>query len=85
MLSSHTYPIRDVTPIIYTFFRNFPISTHTPHAGRDVVANHELTHYIVSTHTPHAGRDVMLLTTAESSCFLLTRPMRDVTRNQILR
>ena len=37
------------------------ISTHTPHARRDVVRR-LLTHFRhISTHTPHARRDINLL------------------------
>ena len=33
------------------------ISTHTPHAGRDIVRVSRITMIYISTHTPHAGRD----------------------------
>ena len=35
------------------------ISTHTPHAGRDVKYLLFLPKTLISTHTPHAGRDLL--------------------------
>ena len=56
------------------------ISTHTPHAGRDMVMEDAFKSELISTHTPHAGRD---FTTGfrkwTIKIFLLTRPMRGVT------
>ena len=36
------------------------ISTHTPHAGRDLVAIPPTSSHEISTHTPHAGRDTSI-------------------------
>ena len=38
------------------------ISTHTPHAGRDLIARRAETADAISTHTPHAGRDIIART-----------------------
>ena len=37
------------------------ISTHTPHAGRDVFESLKMIRRPISTHTPHAGRDAQQL------------------------
>ena len=34
-----------------------PISTHTPHAGRDCLSHHFQLPFLISTHTPLARRD----------------------------
>ena len=52
-----TRPMRGATALALPPWERFHISTHTPHAGRDLAAMYlELTPDI-STHTPHAGRD----------------------------
>ena len=57
------------------------ISTHTSHAGRDQWLLLYGGIYEISTHTSHAGRDSKLSDSfITESWFLLTRPMRDVTR-----
>ena len=33
------------------------ISTHTPHARRDIALQSRTQHRMISTHTPHARRD----------------------------
>ena len=38
------------------------ISTHTPHARRDILFSINLQLYKISTHTPHARRDVGVYT-----------------------
>ena len=43
---------------IFPFGIDF-ISTHTPHAGRDIIAELAMCLVLISTHTPHAGRDVV--------------------------
>ena len=59
------------------------ISTHTPHAGRDVEMKKEILELQISTHTPHAGRDVVVGGAIYSAYeFLLTRPMRGATDNR---
>ena len=56
------------------------ISTHTPHARRDVFSVAVCNADNISTHTPHARRDVSSPhTLAKSFIFLLTRLMRGVT------
>ena len=56
------------------------ISTHTPHAGRDLLRLHRSFILTISTHTPHAGRDLPFLSISELLVsFLLTRPMRGAT------
>ena len=57
------------------------VSTHTPHARRDVAKVRALREtFIVSTHTPHARRDeVWKLFSEKVLRFQLTRLMRGVT------
>ena len=57
------------------------ISTHTPHAGRDLFRLRMLRKPVpISTHTPHAGRDLVGgVLIASYLRFLLTRPMRGAT------
>ena len=56
------------------------ISTHTPHAGRDVFFFFQSDLLGISTHTPHAGRDHgNEYRRARPFQFLLTRPMRGAT------
>ena len=72
--------MRDVTITGYTLSGAIAISTHTPHAGRDPVADRMHQNECISTHTPHAGRDAVLAKLVKTEKgFLLTRPMRDVT------
>ena len=72
--------MRGVTLYISQLFHNFFISTHTPHARRDVVGALIVIISMISTHTPHARRDGAV-TCVESTLmeFLLTRLMRGVT------
>ena len=49
--------MRGVTAIGWTIWNLMPISTHTPHAGRDNSAIQKAAGANISTHTPHAGRD----------------------------
>ena len=35
------------------------ISTHTPHARRDIALQSRTQHRMISTHTPHARRDLL--------------------------
>ena len=51
--------MRGVTHLTEQIGSDFMISTHTPHARRDVVAFITSTGTLdISTHTPHARRDV---------------------------
>ena len=59
------------------------ISTHTPHAGRDVIAYNLKSQNKISTHTPHAGRDIKIRVLLNPVQFLLTRPMRGVTISRL--
>ena len=53
-----TRPMRGVTGAQGQGIRQEDISTHTPHAGRDLVVFCFASHAdVISTHTPHAGRD----------------------------
>ena len=53
-----TRPMRGATSWAKTARVISPISTHTPHAGRDRAAVSKMeTVDTISTHTPHAGRD----------------------------
>ena len=50
--------MRGVTESIIEFFTALKISTHTPHARRDVRQRLCPRSQTISTHTPHARRDV---------------------------
>ena len=50
--------MRGVTTSKYTTFDSKKISTHTPHARRDLGIETFLRVFIISTHTPHARRDL---------------------------
>ena len=78
--------MRDVTMNTELSTTERRVSTHTPHAGRDgTVSSDNYIPNFVSTHTPHAGRDVVSITDGiNSNWFLLTRPMRDVTKDNII-
>ena len=58
------------------------ISTHTPHAGRNLCPRKKMCNTLlaISTHTPHAGRNddggTFIISKLE---FQLTRPMRGAT------
>ena len=52
-----TRPMRGVTKNLEDRIVHNEISTHTPHAGRDVIAYNLKSQNKISTHTPHAGRD----------------------------
>ena len=52
-----TRPTRGVTRLDCAYQILVPISTHTPHAGRDKCRCQVLSVWTISTHTPHAGRD----------------------------
>ena len=56
-----TRPMRGATPPPRYFDKCMDISTHTPHAGRDLVISLSVSAKTISTHTPHAGRDRQLL------------------------
>ena len=49
--------MRGVTRMRFGGFCMERISTHPPHAGRDVVERKGKNSDLISTHTPHAGRD----------------------------
>ena len=53
-----TRPMRDVTRCYLFTLATSPVSTHTPHAGRDMDYIVFENCAFVSTHTPHAGRDI---------------------------
>ena len=56
------------------------ISTHTPHARRDVSCLLKHFSAFISTHTPHARRDeIFFANSSVLSTFQLTRLMRGVT------
>ena len=58
--------MRGVTTILTLIGKTPTISTHTPHARRDVDTAHKILLIItISTHTPHARRDEEILTDAE--------------------
>ena len=76
-----TRPLRDVTVCFVRGRNKVKISTHTPLAGRDSGAEIPYTAFVISTHTPLAGRDQYHQTRRlRNLLFLLTRPLRDVTR-----
>ena len=52
-----TRPSRDVTGGIFKWNLMYQISTHTPLAGRDLIAAAVMPTSEISTHTPLAGRD----------------------------
>ena len=52
-----TRPMRGATGLTSLEGVDFPISTHTPHAGRDRFVYCVFIIFLISTHTPHAGRD----------------------------
>ena len=52
-----TRPLRDVTTPDSAGSWFWPISTHTPLAGRDDILREKLDYMKISTHTPLAGRD----------------------------
>ena len=52
-----TRPMRDVTNFYFHNYLTPLVSTHTPHAGRDLFSKLFTILGCVSTHTPHAGRD----------------------------
>ena len=59
------------------------ISTHAPHARRDLKKPSGLEIYNISTHAPHARRDYDYdAVQAEVNKFLLTRLMRGATRTR---
>ena len=53
-----TRPMRGVTYYLHPLFILVVISTHTPHAGRDLSTFSNIRGFDISTHTPHAGRDI---------------------------
>ena len=55
-------PCGERPPTLLHFVRKM-ISTHSPHAGRDVLSLITTLRVIISTHSPHAGRDVLSLIT----------------------
>ena len=61
MLFQLTRLMRGVTVGFAAIDTTSPISTHTPHARRDL-NHHDYHEYIaISTHTPHARRDLIVL------------------------
>mgnify|MGYP004572281903 CR=1 FL=1 len=56
-----TRPMRGATIPCGKCFGCRLISTHTPHAGRDVLSGITGKNLWISTHTPHAGRDPQIL------------------------
>ena len=52
--------MRGVTVLQYRETYLKPISTHTPHARRDIGEMPRIKRFIISTHTPHARRDSFL-------------------------
>ena len=72
--------MRGVTFSLTLFCVQLFISTHTPHARRDLNTLNGTTCSIISTHTPHARRDITPEEfKADLMEFLLTRLMRGVT------
>ena len=49
--------MRGVTSAPIVIPAKIVISTHTPHARRDIMLNGDITKHCISTHTPHARRD----------------------------
>ena len=49
--------MRGATPLLLYRSATDRISTHTPHAGRDLISDEMSDAIQISTHTPHAGRD----------------------------
>ena len=73
--------MRGVTATSFTLRVNRSISTHTPHARRDLFHVVKVQLLVISTHTPHARRDRSdFLGSISSYAFQLTRLMRGVTR-----
>ena len=74
--------MRGVTEHITPAARMVAISTHTPHARRDLRERIKTADRIISTHTPHARRDYTEngFINCENE-FLLTRLMRGVTES----
>ena len=73
--------MRGVTLCQFGHLFNCNISTHTPHARRDMLPLIVLASHNISTHTPHARRDELSLRLGSDHLeFLLTRLMRGVTR-----
>ena len=76
-----TRPLRDVTLGNAHYYYNGDISTHTPLTGRDVEQALQYMGIQISTHTPLTGPDHTEWTWPRKTYqFLLTRPLRDVTR-----
>ena len=72
--------MRGVTHLLIEYLRLYCISTHTPHARRDIADGTLKNYDRISTHTPHARRDEVERTMNENpDKFQLTRLMRGVT------
>ena len=72
--------MRGVTAVDQRVGQRVGISTHTPHARRDLISRDELDSMGISTHTPHARRDKPTYKKwGRAYTFLLTRLMRGVT------
>ena len=72
--------MRGVTFAVKGEKQKFFISTHTPHARRDLYLPMNNQPWVISTHTPHARRDVVETPVSKNfTSFLLTRLMRGVT------
>ena len=52
--------MRGVTSVLPSGCPAIKISTHTPHARRDVLHIIEMQLLVISTHTPHARRDAIM-------------------------
>ena len=77
-----TRPSRGETTSVYHDFHTFPISIHSPLAGRDPVLPFRLPHHLsISIHSPLAGRDqIPPFPFFSVEGFQSTRPSRGETR-----
>ena len=72
--------MRGATQVCIRFLRSMSISTHTPHAGRDIVLPQDFQCLInFYSHAPCGARLIIVVLSAYLSIFLLTRPMRGAT------
>ena len=81
-----TRPMRGATDVRFCRRKIIPISTHTPHAGRDCIRSH-LTALPSNfySHAPCGARRETVLGDRHGYAFLLTRPMRGATAPSIQR
>ena len=75
--------MRGVTLLTQALESSKEISTHTPHARRDLPRSALPYLPVISTHTPHARRDGALLGLGKAQSFQLTRLMRGVTYSRL--